>query len=66
MKDRGLLLPWRPWKQRPTISGLCAQWRNPRTLVSLTLSVLSSEKGFWEGSWSIPPPMLKPNIKFSP
>lgn len=32
----------------------------------LTLSDLSSEKGFCPGSWSIPPPMLKPRMRFSP
>ena len=30
-----------------------------------TLSDLFWEKGFCEGSWSIPPPMLKPKIKWS-
>lgn len=55
-----------PGSKEPTVSGLCAPQRGPQILVQLTLSVLSSEKGFWEGSWSIPPPMLKPRIKFSP
>ena len=55
-----------PGSKEPTVSGLCALQRGPHILVQLTLSVLSSEKGFWEGSWSIPPPMLKPRIKFSP
>lgn len=34
--------------------------------MTLTLSPLSWEKGFCAGSWSIPPPILKPKIKLSP
>lgn len=33
---------------------------------TLTLSDLSWEKGFCAGSWSIPPPILKPRIRLSP
>lgn len=47
----------------PHCEGLAAQTDEHTTL---TLSPLSWEKGFCAGSWSIPPPILKPRIKLSP
>lgn len=37
-------------QEADTISGLSGSQGDHRTFVPLTLSVLSSEKGFWEGS----------------